>query len=134
MWAKSVGIGTCQFGYGGSVTINGGTVIAEAACDAITTGKGGTITINGGDVTAHGGIDNFEHQSLDMLSGNGIGPYFDGTVTINGGHVKAFADGKGCGIGGHRGEVTVTITGGTVEAVAANQFAAIGGEGSVRCV
>jgi len=131
VWAKSVGIGTCQFGYGGSVTINGGTVIAEAACDAITTGKGGTITINGGDVTAHGGIDNFEHQSLDMLSGNGIGPYFDGTVTINGGHVKAFADGKGCGIGGHRGEVTVTITGGTVEAVAANQFAAIGGEGSV---
>ena len=130
-WAKSVGIGTCQFGYGGSVTINGGTVIAEAACDAITTGKGGTITINGGDVTAHGGIDNFEHQSLDMLSGNGIGPYWTGTVTINGGHVKAFADGESCGIGGHRGEVTVTITGGTVEAVAANQFAAIGGEGSV---
>ncbi len=131
MWAKSVGIGTCQFGYGGSVTINGGTVIAEAACDAITTGYGGTITINGGDVTAHGGIDNFEHQSLDMLSGNGIGPYWTGTVTINGGHVKAFADGESCGIGGHRGEVTVTITGGTVEAVAANQFAAIGGEGSV---
>ena len=131
VWAKSVGIGTCQFGYGGSVTINGGTVIAEAACDAITTGYGGTITINGGDVTAHGGIDNFEHQSLDMLSGNGIGPYWTGTVTINGGHVKAFADGESCGIGGHRGEVTVTITGGTVEAVAANQFAAIGGEGSV---
>jgi len=131
VWAKSVGIGTCQFGYGGSVTINGGTVIAEAACDAITTGKGGTITINGGDVTAHGGIDNFEHQSLDMLSGNGIGPHFDGTVTINGGHVKAFADGEGCGIGGYVDEVTVTITGGTVEAVAANQFAAIGGKGSV---
>ena len=131
VWAKSVGIGTCQFGYGGSVTINGGTVIAEAACDAITTGYDGTITINGGDVTAHGGIDNFEHQSLDMLSGNGIGPYWTGTVTINGGHVKAFADGESCGIGGHRGEVTVTITGGTVEAVAANQFAAIGGEGSV---
>ena len=127
----SVGIGTCQFGYGGSVTINGGTVIAEAANDAITTGQGGTITINGGDVTAHGGINNFEHQALDMLSGNGIGPYFDGTVTINGGHVKALADGKSCGIGGHSGEVTVTITGGTVEAVAANQFAAIGGEGSV---
>ena len=66
-----------------------------------------------------------------MLSGNGIGPYWTGTVTINGGHVKAFADGKSCGIGGHRGEVTVTITGGTVEAVAANQFAAIGGKGSV---
>ena len=131
VWAESVGIGTCRFGYGGSVTINGGTVIAEAANDAITTGKGGTITINGGDVTAHGGIDNFEHQSLDMLSGNGIGPYFDGTVTINGGHVKAFADGKGCGIGGYGDEVTVTITGGTVEAVAAHQHAAIGGKGSV---
>ena len=128
---ESVGIGTCQFGYGGSVTINGGTVIAEAANDAITTGQGGSITINGGDVTAHGGINNFEHQALDMLSGNGIGPYFDGTVTINGGHVKALADGYSCGIGGHGDEVTVTITGGTVEAVAANQFAAIGGKGSV---
>ena len=128
---ESVGIGTCQFGYGGSVTINGGTVIAEAANDAITTGQGGSITINGGDVTAHGGINNFEHQALDMLSGNGIGPYFDGTVTINGGHVKVLADGYSCGIGGHGDEVTVTITGGTVEAVAANQFAAIGGKGSV---
>ena len=127
----SVGIGTCPFGDGGSVTINGGTVIAEAANDAITTGQGGSITINGGDVTAHGGINNFEHQALDMLSGNGIGPNFDGTVTINGGHVKALADGESCGIGGHGDEVTVTITGGTVEAVAANQFAAIGGKGSV---
>ena len=63
----SVGIGSCQSGYGGSVTINGGTVMANASHDAICTGRGGSITINGGDITARGGL-------AGLGSGNGIGP------------------------------------------------------------
>ena len=89
-------------GYGGSVTINGGTVIAEATCDAITTGYGGTITINGGDVTAIGGVNNFAEDLNRVIPGNGIGPYESGSVIINGGTVKATAKGKGFGIGGAR--------------------------------
>ena len=133
VWAKSVGIGTCQFGYGGSVTINGGTVIAEAACDAITTGYGGTITINGGDVTAIGGVNNFAEDLNRVIPGNGIGPYESGSVTINDGTVKATAKGEGFGIGGARiyntGAMTVTINGGTIEATANRNNAAIGDRG-----
>ena len=129
----SVGIGTCQMGYGGSVTINDGTVIAEAANDAITTGDGGTITINGGDVTARGGVNNFGENSHRVLSGNGIGPLLNGSITINGGTVKATAEGHGFGIGGSRFEIigtaTVTINGGTIEATANRNNAAIGDRG-----
>ena len=130
----SVGIGTCQMGYGGSVTINGGTVIAEAANDAITTGDGGTITINGGDVTARGGVNNFGENSHRVLSGNGIGPYESGSVIINGGTVKATAKGEGFGIGGARiyntGAMTVTINDGEIEATANHNNAAIGDKGN----
>ena len=129
----SVGIGTCQMGYGGSVIINGGTVIAEAANDAITTGYGGTITINGGDVTARGGVNNFGENSHRVLSGNGIGPYESGSVIINGGTVKATAKGNGFGIGGARiyntEAMTVTINGGEIEATANRNNAAIGDKG-----
>ena len=129
----SVGIGTCQMGYGGSVTINDGTVIAEAANDAITTGDGGTITINGGDVTARGGVNNFGENSHRVLSGNGIGPLLNGSITINGGTVKATAEGHGFGIGGSRFEIigtaTVTINGGTIDATANHNNAAIGDRG-----
>ena len=52
---SNVGIGSGPLGYGGSVTINGGTVMANATADAICTGRGGSITINGGDITARGG-------------------------------------------------------------------------------
>ena len=121
-------------GYGGSVTINGGTVIAEATCDAITTGYGGTITINGGDVTAIGGVNNFGENSHRVLSGNGIGPYESGSVIINGGTVKATAKGEGFGIGGARiyntGAMTVTINGGEIEATANHNNAAIGDKGN----
>ena len=129
----SVGIGTCQMGYGGSVTINDGTVIAEAANDAITTGDGGSITINGGDVTARGGVNNFGENSHRVLSGNGIGPLLNGSITINGGTVKATAEGHGFGIGGSRFEIigtaTVTINGGTIDATANHNNAAIGDRG-----
>ena len=59
----SVGIST--FGYGGSVTITDGTVIAEAANDAITTGQGGSISKNGvrwnlDDMVEKGGFESRE--------------------------------------------------------------------------
>ena len=129
----SVGIGTCQMGYGGSVTIFGGRGLGEAAIDAITTGDGGTITINGGDVTAIGGVNNFAEDLNRVIPGNGIGPYESGSVTINDGTVKATAKGEGFGIGGARiyntGAMTVTINGGTIEATANRNNAAIGDKG-----
>ncbi len=55
--AEALEIGTDWDGlYGGSVTINGGTVIAKGLDCGIGAGKGGNITINDGDVTAIGGV------------------------------------------------------------------------------
>ena len=116
----SVGIGSCQSGYGGSVTINGGTVMANASHDAICTGRGGSITINGGDITARGGLGRYGR-------GNGIGPswitYAD--ITINGGNIDASANGAGAAIGGVL-STTVKITGGTIKAVGDYATVAIG--------
>ena len=114
---SNVGIGYYQHGYGGSVTINGGTVMANATADAIGTGRGGSITINGGDITARGGIGNYGH-------GNGIGSFGGADITINSGNIEAYSDRDGCGIG-FGTSTTVKITGGTIKAVS-NAIAAIG--------
>ena len=90
----------------GTVTINGGRVMAQggaagAGIGGGIMGAGGTVTINGGRVTARG-----------RDGGKGIGGGFTGaggTVTINGGTVEA--DGwNGQGLGG-----AVTIDGGSVK-------------------
>ena len=140
--AFNVGIGSCCSGYGGSVTINRGTVIANAASSAISTGRDGSITINGGTITATGGINNFTVGKDALILGNGIGPYWTGTVTVNGGKIKASTAGQGSGIGGSRSQTKVIINGGDIEAVA-DQYgtgqngaesistAGIGGVGSV---
>ena len=116
----SMGIGACQSGYGGSATINGGTVMANAFNDAICTGRGGSITINDGDITARGGLG-------EIGRGNGIGPswitYAD--ITINGGNIDASANGAGAAIGGVL-STTVKITGGTIKAVGDYATVAIG--------
>ena len=116
----SIGIGSCRSGYGDSVTINGGTVMANAFNDAICTGRGGSITINGGDITARGGLGRYGR-------GNGIGPswitYAD--ITINGGNIDASANGAGAAIGGVL-STTVKITGGTIKAVGDYATVAIG--------
>ena len=114
---SNVGIGYYQHGYGGSVTINGGTVMANATADAIGTGRGGSITINGGDITARGGIGKYGH-------GNGIGSFGGADITINRGNIEAYSDRDGCGIG-FGTSTTVKITGGTIKAVS-NAIAAIG--------
>ena len=114
---SNVGIGYYQHGYGGSVTINGGTVMANATADAIGTGRGGSITINGGDITARGGIGKYGH-------GNGIGSFGGADITINSGNIEAYSDRDGCGIG-FGTSTTVKITGGTIKAVS-NAIAAIG--------
>ena len=114
---SNVGIGSGPLGYGGSVTINGGTVMANATADAIGTGRGGSITINGGDITARGGIGKYGH-------GNGIGSFGGADITINRGNIEAYSDRDGCGIG-FGTSTTVKITGGTIKAVS-NAIAAIG--------
>ena len=113
----NVGIGSCQLGYGGSVTINGGTVMANANSDAICTGRGGSITINGGDITARGGLGRYGN-------GHGIGTFRVADITINGGNIEAYSYRGGSGIGSDS-PTTVKITNGTIKAVS-NEIAAIG--------
>ena len=113
----NVGIGSCQLGYGGSVTINDGTVMANANSDAICTGRGGSITINGGDITARGGLGRYGN-------GHGIGTFRVADITINGGNIEAYSYRGGSGIGSDS-PTTVKITGGTIKAVS-NEIAAIG--------
>ena len=113
----NVGIGSCQLGYGGSVTINGGTVMANANSDAICTGRGGSITINGGDITARGGLGRYGN-------GHGIGTFGVADITINGGNIEAYSYRGGSGIGSDS-PTTVKITDGTIKAVS-NEIAAIG--------
>ena len=116
------GIGSV-WGYGGSVTINDGTVVAEARADAIATGRNGIITINGGNITARGGLG--EGSPIGLGAGSGIGSDdVINNITINGGNIDAYSARDGLGIGS-AGTATVKITGGVIKAVS-NAKAAIG--------
>ena len=134
----------------GVITINGGTVVANApnyisnakrgaAIGGGYCGSGGKITINGGTVTATGGTH---------ASGIGGGTVFDssvqfvsaGEITVNGGTVTASggkdggpAIGVGHGLGSQdttsRNGGTVTINGGTLNLTSGDgdTFSTIGG-------
>jgi len=115
----------------GTITINGGTVVATGGASGDSAGIGGagtsylsckTITINGGTVVATAGG-----------SGAGIGGSVDspgGTIIINGGDVTAYGtnSGPGIGIGAFFGPTdgTIIITGGTVTAYGGGSAAGIG--------
>ena len=123
------GIGGGEYGDGGTVTINSGSVTANgggypyggAGIGGGRSGDGGTVTINNGTVTATGG---------ERGAGIGGGDCGDGgTVTINNGTVTATGGESGAGIGGGRlGDGgTITINGGTVTATSSRYGAGIGG-------
>jgi len=118
---------------GGSITINGGTIIADGHYDTSNTaycGAGigactnkdfGDITINGGNITAKGGF-----------AGAGIGGANEadvGDITIHGGTIYAESQYHGAGIGGGRDNSTngnILITGGKITAIGLQHGTGIG--------
>ncbi|MBR3469724.1 MAG: MucBP domain-containing protein [Lachnospiraceae bacterium] len=102
------GIGSCEGGKGGSITINGGKV--QVACvegegAAIGAGYGGTagtIIINGGVILADA-----RGEGMDSSGAEGIGGD-EGIVQINGGEVTAYGGNGYPGIGGS--EITLGWT------------------------
>ena len=128
---SSAGIGGGFFGSAGTVSITGGTVVANGDANAAGIGSGagglnqklsgGTISISGGTVTANGDI-----------YGAGIGGGFfgsSGEIRISGGVVTAAGGQFGAGIGGGQyGDcVKIVISGGRVSATSESYAAAIGG-------
>ena len=121
---SAAGIGGNAHSTGGSITINGGTIVAHggrygAGMGGGQTGNNGSITINGGKVTAN---------SIEYAAGIGggsasYGGGAGGTITISGGIVDATGHWGGAGLGGggssfHTGASggNITISGGTVTA------------------
>ena len=103
----------------GLITINGGTVVAEANGNGSAIGGGshaqGTVVINGGRVTASCGKYN-----NPAAIGGGVGS--NGDVTINGGVVTATNNGGAAAIGGgFHGQGIVVISGGVVNASNGNK-------------
>ena len=132
----AAGIGGNRYESCGTVTINGGTIIANgssygAGIGGGNPGAGGTVTINGGNVTATGG-------NYGAGIGGGMGENNDpslaagGTVTINGGTVTAQGGSYAAGIGG--GEYSnggaVTVNGGSITAISGNTSASGIGKGA----
>ena len=112
------GIGSCNKGSCGNITITSGTVTANGGLYGAGIGSGfdrsscGKITISGGTVTATGGLD-----------GAGIGSGYNhsscGKTTISGGTVTATGGESGAGIGSGCMQSScdkITISGGTVTA------------------
>jgi len=95
-----------------------------------TTGSGGTIEINGGTVIATGnygaGLGGAMGSGVSSIGGAG------GKITINGGTVTATGGAWSAGIGGSSGGAggTITINGGTITATGAIRSPGIGGGGN----
>lgn len=132
------GIGGVLNGDGGTLTLNGGTVlavgsVAGAGVGAGQNADGGTTTVTGGYLEARGvngaGIGGARTGASSTVSLVGAG----GTTTITGGEVVAVGGSLGAGIGGASqapGGVTV-ITGGSITATGGTFGApGIGGGGA----
>ena len=140
----NAGIGGTGTKDAGTLTINGGNIIAKGgvyqnnraggagigggcAVSTYTGGSGGTITINGGTVTATGAI-----SAAGIGGGSQNSATYDdgscGNITINGGTVTATGGdmgvGIGCGSNGNGG--TITINGGNVVCTGGTRSAGIG--------
>ena len=123
------GIGCNRFETAGSITINGGVVMATGGeygagiggGSESRPGVGGSITINGGEVTANGG------KWAAGIGGGCYGGVRD--ITIKRGEVTATGGQYGAGIGGgDQGNIgTITIYGGGVTANGGEKGAGIGG-------
>ena len=122
---------------GKSITIHGGTVIANggAGGSGIGGGAGGAGTTGSGHITISGGIVTAAGGDGSAGIGGGIYGGAGGTVTVSGGKVTAKGGPGAAGIGGSRslkgragsGGGTVTITGGEVIAVGINTGGIDGG-------
>ena len=125
--SRGAGIGGGYQGAGGTITINGGTVMATG-CDGAgigggNQGAGGTITINGGEVTAKAkSTGDIGHEGGAGIGGGGEGA--GGKITITGGKVTAQGSTLAAGIGGGGvgagGEII--ISGGIVTAMALHAY------------
>lgn len=122
------GIGGDYRGTGGTIVINGGTIIAVghnyggAGIGGGVDGDGGSIVINGGTITATG------HGGGAGIGGGGDGGD-GGNVVINDGTITATGGGYGAGIGGGSwGDGgNIVISGGTITATSNGEGAGIGG-------
>jgi len=143
-------LGAAAYKNAGSITVNGGTVTANApnyisnakrgaAIGGGYSGSGGKIMINGGTVTATGGMhapgigggtvldSSVQYVSAGEITVNG------GTVTASGGKDGGPAIGVGHGLGSQdttsRNGGTVTINGGTLNLTSGDgdTFSTIGG-------
>lgn len=114
--AGGAGIGGAAGEAVSDITINGGTIYAEATNDVRGSGAG----IGGGGTRI---IRNEETGELEFVSGG------DGSnITINGGNVTAVGGVYGSGIGGGSGNGTnITINNGIVNATGKANGAGIGG-------
>ena len=124
-------IGGGYYGDGGTVIVNGGTVIANdedvadygsdygygAGIGGGYEGNGGTLVVNDGTVIAYSGYNGAAIGGGYNGDGGEI-TITGGTVTVNGGTVEAYSGYYGAGIGGgYEGNGgTVTINDGTVTA------------------
>lgn len=118
-WAYGAAIGCASDGSGINITINGGTITATA--DAFCAAIGGSIRGTAGKITITGGTINAHGEEA------GIGVC--DSINISGGIITATADASGSAI--RSGDIT--ISGGIIDATGGTEGAGIGGsEGTIR--
>lgn len=132
---KGAAIGGGYHGDGGSIAINGYSVVSATA--NASTGEAG---IGDGDTATNGGTTVTIAQNAEVTAagggaggagiGGGSGAYGNGSVTISGATIVAASSVNGPGIGGQRNRNSLPVSiGGTaqVTAVGGGNGAAIGG-------